>query len=66
MKITTSDLQIGSKGYAHTGPGSGARSAYPSISINTLQRILTHALPTVREDDILCLLESEREARRLR
>ena len=37
-----------------------------TISKGTLESLLETNTITVREDDILCLLESEREARRLR
>lgn len=36
------------------------------LSLPTRTRMLTYGTAIVREDDILCLLESEREARRLR
>ncbi len=43
------------------GPGMRL-CAHSSLSLDGADRVVR----TVREDDILCLLESEREARRLR
>ena len=51
------------------GPGtSNPPKKYPCDRESELKtrRRLTSFASTVREDDILCLLESEREARRLR
>ena len=45
------------------GPGMESLLLFSSWGIR--QQLLT-AFSAVREDDILCLLESEREARRLR
>jgi ribosomal protein S28E/S33 len=47
------------------GPGKKRTSSLPSREIPVGSERLTFAI-AVREDDILCLLESEREARRLR
>ena len=46
------------------GPGTSL-TLFKSLDISHLTK-LTYYIATVREDDILCLLESEREARRLR
>lgn len=66
MDDTTRSIIRNVKGPGTKNPTAGIMGA-PSFISSTLDKESANICPSiVREDDILCLLESEREARRLR